>query len=539
MLGRASVIGLEFWEGAVGELSSDLDAGAVHEALQRLVRKDLLRPTRSELLGEEAFRFRHILIRDAAYDSLLKETRAELHERFANWLQDALGERAGEVEEILGYHFERAYRFRSELEPAESWQELATTAGEHLAAAGERALLRSDMPAASALLSRALDLLLDDWLPRGDLILDLGSSFRQQGDWARANECLKDARQLANQNLALSARLEAHEALLRFDAEPEFTVKELLSKSTHALDELISSGHEIPAARVRMNVAWAYVLRGQMEAAEKILNEVEPVAQRDVRLKNLAREQLLPAVWLYGPLPVKHAKRRCEVLLSTQPALRVAASCYRSLAVLEAMVGNFNEARGLLNRDRELLDELGLPVIAAATPLVQGAIELLAGNPAAAEQAFRIGVERLKVFGETMYSAEIASLLARALCMQKKYDAAWRVSESLRVGRDRDVSAPVFLYGTRARLLASRGYGLRGTRLAQRAVRLAETTDMLDLRGDSLLDLSEVLRLECKHAEARSAAKEALQLYEQKGNLVSAARARAALEESGAREVPV
>ncbi len=146
VLGRASVIGLEFWEGAVGELSSDLDAGAVHEALQRLVRKDLLRPTRSELLGEEAFRFRHILIRDAAYDSLLKETRAELHERFANWLQDALGERAGEVEEILGYHFERAYRFRSELEPAESWQELATTAGEHLAPvrhAGRRDVSRS------------------------------------------------------------------------------------------------------------------------------------------------------------------------------------------------------------------------------------------------------------------------------------------------------------------------------------------------------------------------------------------------------------
>src|SRR6266511_2883032 len=222
------------------------------------------RPTRSELLGEEAFRFRHTLIRDAAYQSLLKETRAELHERFANWLQDALGERAGEVEEILGYHFERAYRFRSELEPAGEWQELATRAGDHLATAAERALLRSDMPAASTLFSRALELLPDDWPERGDLLLDLATALREQGGWAQARDCLDNIHSLPDGGTSyLSARLKMHETRLRFETEPAFTVNQFLANSVRALEELISLGNDVDAARARASLAWAYALRGQ------------------------------------------------------------------------------------------------------------------------------------------------------------------------------------------------------------------------------------------------------------------------------------
>ena len=85
--------------------------------LLALARKELIRPDRAEFAGEDAFRFRHLLIRDAAYQAMPKEQRADLHERFAGWLEHAAGERVAEYEEILAYHFEQAYRYRLELGP--------------------------------------------------------------------------------------------------------------------------------------------------------------------------------------------------------------------------------------------------------------------------------------------------------------------------------------------------------------------------------------------------------------------------------------
>ena len=57
-----------------------------------LVRKELIRPERSTLPGEDAFRFRHLLIRDSAYEAIPKARRAELHERFADWLERVAGD---------------------------------------------------------------------------------------------------------------------------------------------------------------------------------------------------------------------------------------------------------------------------------------------------------------------------------------------------------------------------------------------------------------------------------------------------------------
>ena len=65
--------------------------------LLELVRKELIRPTRSDFGDEEAFEFRHLLIRDAAYDGVTKETRADLHARFADWLEAQCRRSAGRV----------------------------------------------------------------------------------------------------------------------------------------------------------------------------------------------------------------------------------------------------------------------------------------------------------------------------------------------------------------------------------------------------------------------------------------------------------
>ena len=117
MLQRASVIGRIFGWGAVRALSPEPERDSVAEALQGLLRKEVVFADAELLSGEDAYRFGHILVRDAAYRGLPKETRADLHERFAGFLVESTGERVAEYEEIIGYHLEQAFGFRMELGP--------------------------------------------------------------------------------------------------------------------------------------------------------------------------------------------------------------------------------------------------------------------------------------------------------------------------------------------------------------------------------------------------------------------------------------
>ena len=131
---RGSVEGKVFHRGAVAQLSTDDLRESVWNHLQTLVRKELIRPDRTDLPGEDAFRFRHLLIRDAAYEAMPKELRAELHARFADWLEQIDAEHLAERDEIIGYHLEQAHRYRTELAPVDDEaQVLALRGGERLA----------------------------------------------------------------------------------------------------------------------------------------------------------------------------------------------------------------------------------------------------------------------------------------------------------------------------------------------------------------------------------------------------------------------
>ena len=112
MLERGAVEGEVFHRGAVQALTTD--ETQVTPRLAALVRKELIRPDRPLLAGEDGFRFRHLLIRDAAYNALPKATRADLHERYAAWLERH-GTVLVELDELLGYHLEQACRYRAEL----------------------------------------------------------------------------------------------------------------------------------------------------------------------------------------------------------------------------------------------------------------------------------------------------------------------------------------------------------------------------------------------------------------------------------------
>ena len=119
VLQRGAIEGEVFHRGAVQTLAPE--ETQVTPRLAALVRQELIHPDRPQFAGEDAFRFRHLLIRDAAYETLPKTTRAELHERFADWLQKRASELV-EVDEILGYHLEQAARYKQELDkPTPPW----------------------------------------------------------------------------------------------------------------------------------------------------------------------------------------------------------------------------------------------------------------------------------------------------------------------------------------------------------------------------------------------------------------------------------
>ena len=189
----ASVIGLEFSSDAVSALLEESDGRTdLEPALAALCRKQLIR--RAEAGAADDFHFSHILVRDAAYARLLKRTRARLHERFAAWLTDVVGSRVAEHEEILGYHLEQSFRYRSELGPVDDdGRRLGAEASRRLSSAGRRALVRGDQSAAANLLERAAALLGEKDPARALLLLDAGEATIDIGELERAEAMLTEA----------------------------------------------------------------------------------------------------------------------------------------------------------------------------------------------------------------------------------------------------------------------------------------------------------------------------------------------------------
>ena len=115
VLQRASVEGRLFHRGAVAELLPSPGPDGLGGVLLALTRKEMVRPDRSLYEGDDGFRFNHMLIRDVAYASMPKELRADLHTQLATWLEAQTGAHLTGLEEIVGYHYERAYLIRVEL----------------------------------------------------------------------------------------------------------------------------------------------------------------------------------------------------------------------------------------------------------------------------------------------------------------------------------------------------------------------------------------------------------------------------------------
>ena len=517
VLERAAVVGREFWPGAVAALGEGRDE-ALGTTLLALVRRDLVEPTTSRVPGEDGFRFRHALIRDAAYASAPLRRRTAYHERFAEWVESVGA--AEEYDEIRGYHLEQAVLLHRELAPDDDrTRELAERGYLLLSAAGQRAYGRGDAPAARNLLERALALgiVADASL---ELRRILAYGLWETGETERALELVEavatEAAAAGDRAEEWYARLDA--AGMRGAGAPDGLVS-FLETASRAIEVFSELQDERGLARAWRRVSRAELVRCSYAAAEGAAERALHHALHSDERQDAARAaDVLGTALLWGPTPVAEAVRRCEELLAeVEGNETLRANVLAALAGLRALEGDFEGARRLCAEAEAIYRDLGQRMSIAGLTQVAAQSERLAENPVGAEEELRKGLE---ILPDGADQALNQALLAAALVAQGRDEEARQSAEAARsLAALEDVSTDVAWRGALARVQARAGDVEDAIALARHAVDRASLTDALTMQADALLDLAAVLEAAGQHEEAERTASEAAALYERKGRV--------------------
>ena len=532
----ASVAGLVFPKDALRELVSTEVKEQLESVLGSLTRKHLVHAEPQTVGSEEHFRFDHVLIRDAAYEGMLKRTRATLHEGFVAWADrvNRDRDRAVEFQEILGYHLEQAYRNLEQLGPLDDHRRmLGARASERLSAAGRRAFDRADMPAAANLLRRAVVLLPEGHAARIELLPDLGEALADIGEFGWAEVFLDEA--IASEEAGASGLVGAKAELVLLlvkghSGSREGWSERMVAAARRAIPQFGQAGDEAGLAMAWRRIAWAHGTACRYgpaaEAAEQAIEHARLAG--DLRQGRRAASQYAIAA-LHGPTPVSEAIRRCDEIVAEASGDHRTEGLVRSLlAVLHGMHGNFDEARRLYAGAQATLEELGGTVVAASTSLASYGIEMLAGDLIAAERELRRDYAALTELGERYLLSTVVGELARVLYAQARYDEADGMShEAEALADEDDIASQTLWRSVRAKILARGGNTQEGLRLAWEAVELIGRTDAYVMRAETLVDLAEILRLAERESEADSWLDEAVALLDAKENVVAAGGVRA------------
>jgi class 3 adenylate cyclase/tetratricopeptide (TPR) repeat protein len=512
VLERGAVEGELFHRGTVQALAPE--ESGVTSRLAALVRRELVRPDRPQLPRDDAYRFRHLLIRDAAYDSLPKTTRAELHRRFADWLEEH-GTDLVELDEILGYHLEQASRYRTELGQPDAG--LAVRAGSRLAAAGRRALLRGDKGAPAILLDRALALLRPSRL---DVMLELDLAEAQPTalqSAAVAEAAAERARQEGDVAGEVVARVIV--ALNRMFAG-EVEVDELEGLANAALPLLEETRDHHGLAHVWHALAYGVAnMRGRFEDSARAAQQAQAHwRQADVRRSDPGALDMALTV---GPRPADEALEALDAALPESP--HPVWLGFR--AWLLGMQGRLDEAETLGadagERALELTGRYG------TTDWTRAEVASLAGDHGRAAQHLERMCGYQEDEGLVAMLSTFAPRLGLELCELGRFDEAERLAlKGRELGEEYDAYTQALWRQVLARVSAHRGELAEGERLAREAVAVIDGTDGPMFQAAAREALAEVLEASGRASEARQALQEALERYERKRHVVLAERTR-------------
>jgi class 3 adenylate cyclase len=524
---RGAVEGKLFHAGAVTTLAPEALRPRVRPRLLALARKELIRPDRAEFAGEDAFRFRHLLIRDAAYHAMPKEQRAELHERFAGWLADAARDRVSEYEEILGFHLEQAYRYRSELGMSDArTAELGRTAAERLIASADRARERADFAGSAALLRSALEISEGSTRSRAafELAVTLIDDVDFQASAEAAEQAIEAARASGDRALEVRSRLIRAEAMVQID--PMYLLATARTEAEAALAELTTLGDQDGIVHATLTLARDAFFDGQcgrcIEITEPLLGRASTLRFSDRRLVALN----LGVGSYFGPAPVEEALHLHDVALNlVERSLAAQTGLVYGRAALYAMRGDVETWQAETRRADRMLEELP----ASTTNLFQsrGEAPRLLGRLDVAERFFRQVTEFWDERGETAFNSTITALHALVLCDLERFDeAADQAARSREITAEDDFASLAGWRMAQARVESHRGNHDRAIALAEEAIEVMEPTDYLTWQGEGDEVHGMVLAAAGRTEDARRAYARSIERFERKGVAPAVERVR-------------
>ena len=519
-----AVEGQIFHRSAVVELTRTRN---IDSQLVGLVRKELIQPATPMLVGDEAFRFRHLLIRDAAYDALPKATRVDLHERFADWLETR-GQEVSELDEVLGYHLEQSARYRRELERPD--EGLERRGGRHLAAAGSRAAMRSDAHGAANLLRRALALLPANDRERPHALLDGVAMVGEVGEREEELRLIDELERAPDRALRMHGRIARLE--LRVWKEPADAVEEAEAVVEEALGVFSEAGDDLGAAHAYALAAFVSWLRSQavatVAAVDRLFTHAERAGSRI--LVGRAMMQLIGPL-VYGPFePEEIRTRLARLAASDSPLAKISISSVE--AELARRNKRFREALDLLGQAGAVAYDLGLEIMVAINTQNRAAVMHDQGRLEEAIGTYRAAIERLEELGQTSFRSTTLINLGEVLYERGQADEAMRLAlEGEQLGAAEDVVNYAWGRGLRARITADRGSYREAESLAREAFTYAYETDFPRVQAGAHRALGYTLAHANRQNEARTELEQALSLWLRYGYRTEAEKTRAVLEQ--------
>ena len=530
---RGAVEGKVFHAGAVTTLSPDAVRPDVRSRLLALARKELIRPDRPEFAGEDAFRFRHLLIRDAAYQAMPKGHRADLHERFADWLEVAAKDRLAEYEEILAHHLEQAFRYRSELGAVdERAADVRRRAVGHLLASAARAEERGDLTAARSLTERAVELAGD--ADRVAALVALAELLIEVGEFTEANRVAGSAVEAAAErgDRALALRAGLVRNFTKLSVDPGWSMAQAIGVARRVLEEAEQLGDQDLQDLALLAIAQELFFLGRTSEAIETLDRLSGRAAAMRRRERTEIASQLAVNAYFGAVPVEDAFEvldRAAVIRGESLAGR--AHDYRVRGALLGMAGRFDEAQSAFDEADTLYDELGSPSMKVPTTQVVGETLRLEGRLDEAERVFREMNEAYDAMEEKGFNSTVCAVLAHVLCDQGRFEEAESFARRSRdMSADDDFASQSEWRTAQARVLVDRGRFDEALSLVDEALEVAEETDYLDWQGQGHEVRGIVLASAGRGDDARAAYGAALERFERKGNVVAAARMRDRIE---------
>ncbi|MCW2679752.1 MAG: adenylate/guanylate cyclase [Frankiales bacterium] len=522
LLETLSVIGLEVTGSEAVALSS-----AGHEVpvlLEGLARRDLLRRARGA--RRDVWAFRHVLLREAAYDSLPKAVRATLHERYADLLGASVGSAedsasgvAGlEVHAFVGYHLEQAVRWRQEL--GDAAEGLAERAAGMLADAAEAAEEVDDVAAAAGLLDRAVAVSPRPDGLRRELLFRLTALRIHTGDVLSGRATAAALLELCDAAVPAVERCmaEAFDLHLRADAGDAYDPQLLADAAGWAAEHARRAGDDRRLVEALKCVISAAAMVGRWQAAEAAVQEALTTSGAKDR-RTMAVWQL--AAYSWGPRPIDDALRAVAV------ARAVPGASARSVVLMDsheaamlAMSGQAGRARAMgLPAERAALDFDTFTIAAGAFFFVQMHVAL--GDLAAAVRALDAGIEACRSSGSLSHGSTL--LAWKGLLLLELHAPAEEATQALDAAQDItspfDAMSVSMVSAGRAVLAARHGNRQAALALLGRALEVLDGTDQDLQRADQRRWLAEVPRLAGDETRRRELLEQALALYERKGHL--------------------